>query len=620
MPKKVLIPVVFSICFLVACSPYAVPPKESFKTPTVNLVAVHQKSATYSRLYEDCSQQIDPQLREPDSFPGQREAAILPENDKDGAKDVILKQLQGHKGFTPDHLKDLLESAQKSFVRIELDTQHPFVLMDAVSLAIQFNRDIQKSHMQYQQSLGNLEVTSGAFDPSITADYSFTPSYSSADGESVIETETSFYSVGVQKMSRFGLETNAIFALNGDQRTLNSRDTEVGQGQLGLTFTMPVLKQSGIVSVDAEERANMLVVESSLASVVHQINSTLNDIAGYYWDYVAALHQLLLGIDAELRSRVILNDTKVLVANSIQATSTLIPLRADLATKVSARRVYEQNIFEARNQLAVSLGFPAKLAKTLPAPTSNFAKIDIATACSIRENEKSILNIALGNRQDMRAADFTVQQSKILEKKYKNDLLPSLSLIAGMTQTGFTPSDTLEDMFDSPHDGEFAVNAGIQMAFPVYNQTAQGQLRNQMGQTREQQLEYITVKETITSDIYNAVTGLFNAVEVVQLSEYAEEQYLQSTNDEFQKFKLGLNSILDVLNTTDNLNASRQNTVTARLNLATAIAGLRYGSATFFDGTADVTTVSETELVTPFPAAYMDTFIQPKKCEEVTFD
>jgi len=620
MSIKTLPVVIVCMSSLVSCSTYSVPPEEGFRSSPVTISTVHPKSATYARLLEDCSQETEIQQVDYGLVHSQSEGVIAPEIDEGQTMLEILRTSDNVQGFKPDNPEEFLQSAQKSFNRVQLDTQHPFVLMDAVALAIQFNRDIQTSYMQYQQSLGSLDVTSGAFDPSISAEYSYTPSYSSSDGVSVTEAETSFYSVGVTKLSRFGLETNAIFSLNGDQFNSDSLDSEKGEGQFGLTFTMPVLKQSSLVSVNAEERANILLVEASLAKIVNQINSTLNTIAENYWNYVATLQQLFLSIDAELRSEDILNDTKVLVKNSFQANSDLHSLRADWATKISVRRANEQNLIEARNQLAASVGFPVKLAKMLPAPTSNFANLDIQTACSIRENERKILDIAFQNRQDLKAADLSVQGSKIMEKKYKKDLLPGLNLIAGATQTGFTPSDSFGDMFDSSGEGEFAVNAGIQMAFPVYNQVALGQFRSQVGQTREQQIEYITVKETITSDINNAVAALFNAVDVVQLSVYGEEQYMQATDDEFKKFKLGLSSIIDVLNTTDRLNTTRQNTVTARFSLAKAIAGLRSGSATFFDEAVGVTTVSEVEFMTPFPAVYVNNFTMTEKCESAMSD
>ena len=624
MARKVLITLVFSTSILTACSPYTVPQDEAYRNSTINLSVEHSNSGTYNRLYEDCSREIDSHIEDSPPIPLQKETITPTENGDNEKVKLIISESLNLTNSTGDDYKNFIRSAQNSFNRIGLDTQHPFLLMDAAALAMQFNRDIQKSHMQYQQSLGSLEITSGAFDTNITAEYDFTPSYSSSDGESVLETETSFYSVGVNKISRFGLETNAFFSLNGDQSTLNNAESVVGQGQLGLVFTMPVLKQSGTVSANAEERANIILVEAALARTAHQINSTLNNITEYYWDYVASLHQLLLIIDAELSSKTLLDDTKVLVTNAIQANSDLHPLKADYANNISERRVSEQNVIEARNQLAVALGFPVKLAKTLPAPTSNFANLDFLTACSIKYNEPSILGIALDNRQDLRAAELTVQQSKIMEEKYQKDLLPGLNLVAGMTQTGFTPSNTLSDMFDSPGDGEFAVKAGIQMEFPVFNKIALGQLRNQVGQTREQQLAYIAVKETITSDINNAVTALSNALEVVQLSEYGEEQYLQATDDEVHKFKLGMSSILDVLNTSDRLNTTRQNTVSAKLNLAKAIVNLRSGSATFFDGTTAKaetdTTVSETELLTPFPVSYMEYFTKPENCSQQKFD
>lgn len=504
--------------------------------------------------------------------------------------------------------------ARESFNRVHLDTSNPFTLLDAAALTVQFNRDIRTSYAQYQQSLGSLEIARGNFDFTMQAKWNFTPSYSFADIDSTNKTDTSLHSLGFSMLSRSGLQTDATVTFTGQDLFTNSGNSELGEGNIALVFSMPLLKEFGTLSTGAEEQANLLTLEGSLAAVVHQINASLKTISETYWDYSATVQNLLLSIEALERSKQTLRATSILVENELLESSSLYVLRADLSSKESSRQNSEQQLVAARNKMAIDLGFPVKIAHLLPMPTTNFSEIERDKACRIKANLPLLLKTALAKRQDYRQTELQMKSSQILEAKYRRDVLPDVNMVAGITHTGFTTDSAFSEMLTTTSDGDSAIKAGIEVSLPWTNDTARGQLRNQLGLSRERRLAYRSVGETIGSDINDNINALFYDVEILNSQELAEEQYDQATIAEFQKFKLGTSSILDVINVANSLTAARKNTVSARANLATAITNLRYSTGTLLNDSGQENKLFLENLITPLPPEIFNNLPETGTC------
>lgn len=595
----------------ISCTNYSATELEKSAVPPIAAPEVETKSANIDRLIQNANRLTSAIDEQNSAIPDDQEDAFL----QAVASTLDVRSLDIVKNLVPNSSPRFAALARESFKRIQLDTGNSFSIMDAVALTVQFNRDIKTSYAQYQQSLGSLETARGAFDLTVQAEWNSTPSFSFAGKDSTNETDTSLYSFGVSRLSRFGLQTDVTFSYTGQDFFAHSGDSELGEGDIALVFSMPIFKESGTVSTAAEEQANILALEASLASVIHQINTSLNTMVGNYWNYVAAVQNLLLSIEALERSQETLENTKILVENDFQESSSLHALMADVASKESSRQYNEQQLAEARNSLAIELGFPVKIAHRLSMPTSHFTEIEMKNACLIKSNLPLLHKTAQARRQDNRSAELQMKSAQVMEAKYRRDILPDVNMIAGVTQTGFSLDNSLSEAFDAASDGESAIKAGIQMAIPWTNDTARGQLRSQLGQTWKLRLAYLSTQESIASDIDDNVNALFYAVEILKSQELAEKQYLEATDAEYQKFKLGLSSVLDIINVSNSLTASRGNTVNARANLATAITQLRYSTGTLLNDNKNENKLLFEDLTTPLPHSLLTQLSTNGTCE-----
>lgn len=598
----------------VSCGNYSATQLEKSVAAPISIPQVEPKSTTSDRLLANAYRMTassDEKNSALTDDAGKHEAASQREDDAGS-----LLSLESMKKITSGNSPEFAAFVKQSFSRVQLDLKDSFTLMDAVALAVQYNRDIKTSYTQYQQSLGNLEIARGAFDLTTQVQWSAAPTYSYY-GQDVAPTQTlntSTYTLGFSNLARFGLQTNATFSYIGQQLSPNYGYSQLGQGNLALTFTMPLLKQFGTTSTDAQERARLLGLEASLAAVIHQINTSLNATIGNYWNYSAAVQNLLLNIEALERSRETLKNTTILVENNLQEPSVLHALAADFSSKESSRQNSEQQLVAARNKLAISLGFPVTNARLLPMPTTEFPGLELEKACRIKGNLPLLLKTALAQRQDYKKAELQMKSSKVIEEKYRRDVLPNVNLVAGVAHTGFTEKSALSRQLETATTGDSAITAGVQVSLPWTNDNAKGQLRNQLGQTEELRFAYKSIQENIASDINNNTNALFYAVGILDAQEVAEQRYRKATEDELKKFQLGVSSILDVISVADRLNTARGNTVSARASLATAITNLRYSTGTLLNDGSQGNKLQLEDLTTPLPPSLLAGLSKTEDC------
>jgi len=611
---RLLVPVGIISLLLLSCGRYSATQLENSMGPPVAVPEVAAKTAGRDRLLKN-AYRMTASAEEQSSAAEEKTGDGEEKNDPrkiDNARELL--SLEMVKKLSSYNTPEFAELVKQSFNRVQLDTANSFALMDAVALAVQYNREIKTSYAQYQQALGNLEIARGAFDLTTQMQWNTAPSYTYLGYGIAQKTDSSLYSLGFANLSRFGLQTNATFSYTGQQLSPSTGYSQLGQGNMALVFSLPLL-QFGAASADAQEQARILALQASLAATVHQINTSLNTAIGNYWSYAAAIQNLLLSVDALERSRQSLANTTILVENHFQEPSTLHALSADLASKESARQNNEQQLVTARNKLAVTLGFPVSIAHQLPMPTSSFPAVEVAKACRIKANLPLLLKTALAKRQDYRQTELQMQSAKVLAEKYRRDVLPNVNLVAGITTYGFTEASAFAKELATVSDGDSSITAGIQVPLPWTNDTARGQLRNALGQTRGARLASLSAKETITGDVTNTANALFYAAEILRSQEMAEKQYREATDDELKKFQLGLSSILDILDVADRLNGARSNTVLARASLATAITNLRYSTGTLLNDGEQGRKLFIEDLTAPLPPSFLADLTETGGCQ-----
>ena len=443
-------------------------------------------------------------------------------------------------------------------------------LAAAIRSAIERNPTIRFQASQVAINEGLLQQANGAFDFTVSALLQGT--YGKADRQ-----ESVTYEAGVSKLLPNGITVGPL--AQAEQEL--SGNIAYTQSIVGLAFTIPLLQGLGTDVVTAQQRAAL----SSLEAQEHQLRfvtaTQLLEVVQAYWSLQAAEQQLAIDVQVESRYRELVTMTEALVKGAIQPAAQITQARASLEQSIASRIAAEQDLTEAVQNLAVLIGLPNHEVASAPR-----AAEPLTTQQSVptfdRATIQRLVDLALERRDDLRAAQKSVESNRILLVAVQNQLLPKLQLeiaggLGGLTEGSRQARDLV------PGEAEvngIAAQGTLTFSFPIENNVAKGQVVAQQGVVDQSVDSARLLASQISTGVVDAAQGLARAYAELLRLDQAYALFTQSVDDQRELFKLGMASIVDVTTTEQSLASAQSERLSGQLNYANAIAQLRYATGT----------------------------------------
>jgi outer membrane protein len=400
--------------------------------------------------------------------------------------------------------------------------------------------------------------------------------------------------VGVTKEYRTGVQINPFYETT---RTTDNLSTTQGtnMSHVGVQVTIPLLRGRGRQAVAAQETAAEVEVTATTFDRNQTISSLLASTSSSYWQAVAATKQLQVASSSEERGRAYLDNVQTLINAGRVAKTEINQVAANLATRTAGRIAAEQNLLQAQQQLALAMG--SDVSQILGANFSfeDFPEPDSQKLSRLEGNATGqYVQQALIERADYRAAQKRIAESRVLLVATQNALKPQLNLNFQTGFSGLSEGTAPAQFFNSPYraiQGLDAV-AGATYNFPLRNNLATGEVRQALASLNQAQLRAADLGRGIASSVVTAVNAVRNAA--LQLDQAREsvrssEAALQA---EREKFKLGFNSLVDVLTVEDRLTTAMTTEVSAELTYALALTQLRFATGTIVEPDKEVHSVN----------------------------
>lgn len=443
-------------------------------------------------------------------------------------------------------------------------------LAQAIRSAIERNPTIRYQASQVAINEGLLQQANGAFDYTVSALLQGT--YGKADRQ-----ESVTYEAGVSKLLQNGVTVGPL--AQAEQQL--SGNVAYTQSIVGLAFSIPLLQGLGTDVVTAPQRAALTNLEAQEHQLRYVTATQLLQVIQAYWTLEAAEQQLAIDVEVESRYRELVSMTEDLVKGSIQPAAQITQARASLEQSIASRIAAEQQLTEAAQSLAVLIGLPNDQVAHAPRAAEPLPTQQTVPAFD-RATIQRLVDLALERRDDLRAAQQSVESNRILLVAAQNQLLPKLNLqlaggLGGMTEGARQAKDLV------PGDAEvngLAAQGTITFSFPVENNAAKGQVVAQQGVVDQSLDSARLLASQISTGVVDAAQGLARAyAELVRLDQ-AFTLFRQSVSDQRELFKLGMASIVDVTTTEQSLASAQSARLSGQLNYANAIVQLRYATGT----------------------------------------
>jgi len=525
----------------------------------------------------------------------------------------------------PDYRAPQKPLPELTRVGVDMNRQHPLSLREALSMALENNKDIEVARENVRIAEFDLRGAQGLYDPRLSTQAFYerieSPISSFLAGGQNGSTITSDYT-GTMRLEgpspvlggNYHLDFSSVRLTTNNQFTALNPQFPSG---LSFSYTQPLLRG---LKIDASRR-QIQIARKNLSLTDAQFRQraidTITNVQRAYWDLVFALRSLQVQRDAVSVARTQLEHNKRLVNEGQLAPIDVVAAEAQIST-------YEQRVFTALEEVSrsennlknmIAQDQKAQLWGESIVPTD---PVDLAVP-DIQLPDA--LKTAMENRPELQQSNVLKEINEIDQRFFKDQTKPAVDLIgtyginglAGsvssnivnpLTQTsllqrqridelsvlaGLDPLPVIPPQQFSPDllggYGQSLQNllanrygtakVGVQISLPLRNRTAEANLGKSLVEgerigTQREQLE-----QTIQVDVRNALQSMRSAESRLRAASAARAANEQQFASEQRKLDAGQSTTFLVLERQTALTEARGLELKAQTDLNKAIADLQ---------------------------------------------
>ena len=420
------------------------------------------------------------------------------------------------------------------------DNTLPLTLKTAVETALASNLNLTLRREDTNIAAGAIDIARSRFDKQLNVDTGVEGSHSTPLYVGGVEDENSArLNATVSKQFETGtaVEVGVINSrYDTDVFGININPSYKAMVELGVS--QPLMRGFG----RDIQTGQVTAAEIEHTATIFQVDSTAADLAALvkkgYWNLVFAWQDIEVKKFSVSLARKLLEETEAKIAAGALAEVEIYQPQSEVTRREEDLIAAEQAIGLAEDELKLLLN--SKDWQTPFTPTDNPSTEPVTL-----EQEK-ILQHALTNRPDLKAAKMSIEAAKIRQTLAEDDLRPSLNLTGRVGYGGLDDGygDALDAAIDEP---DTLWQVGLQLTVPLDNSAAKGSLQqaraiHAQARTNMQLLELDITKSVRTTvrDIELAIKGM----EATRKTSIATKKRLEA---EQAKFDAGRSTTLDVL-------------------------------------------------------------------------
>lgn len=417
-------------------------------------------------------------------------------------------------------------------------------LQKAVEQALANNLNLKLQQQEVIVASGGVQSASGKFDTTVKAE----AGYKSQESTPLYQGAASEEDSGI-----WGVEATKLFT-TGTAITLGwnntSYDTDAA-GMLvdpsyanGLTLgiSQSLLKGFG----EDAQTAGTKVAEKQLAAASFQVDSQAADLAANvkkaYWSLVFAYQNIEVQQLSLTLARKLLEETEAKIKFGKLAPVELYQPQSEVARREEQLISAERAIGTAEDDLKLLLNNEQWQLTFIPTDEPPTAPVNL--------DEERILEHALQNRPDIKAASLLAEAARLEADRAADATRPDLSLVGkiGITGTDDTYGDSWDDSVSDP---ENLWQIGVTLTMPLENSAAKGYHQQAKAQYTKARLNTELLRQQVRRTVRTTIRDVALAIKALDATRKTSLATRKRLEAEQAKFASGLSTTLDVLTAQD---------------------------------------------------------------------
>jgi HAE1 family hydrophobic/amphiphilic exporter-1 len=527
----------------------------------------------------------------------------------DDKQEVAPEKLQGVPSIAPNYSSEDRSQPDLGRVGVDMTDQRSLTLNEAITLALENNKDIEVTRKNVKIAEFDLLAARGVYQPRFTGqtyyERSTVPNVSIFSSNQTTTQGSIVGNAGVTGyVPRFGTILRGDF--NNTRLTTNNPISILSpQNNANLTFslTQPLFRGRGF---DQNRRVIEIAKRNLSLTDVQFRQRSIEIIASVqraYWDLTYALRNLQVQRDGVKDAKDQLDHNRRLVEEGQLAPIDIVAAETQVAN-------FEQAVYEALNTVTQSenalknLIAPNRASQLWSESVTPVDPVDIdAPSTTLTE----ALSAALQNRPELEVNEAQKDLNKIDQRLYRDQKKPQIDLVASYSSAGIggsqnpdfnpnfpTPCNTnptspacqqqqanLAALTGNPYSGIFqnkypTYRVGVTFNLPLFgDKTAGAQLGRALVEGERLEVQREQIEQNIQVDVRNALQTLRTAEARLRAAAISRENSAKQYESEQRKLDNGQSDIYRVLERQTALTAARSAELRAQTELNKAISDLQ---------------------------------------------
>ena len=410
----------------------------------------------------------------------------------------------------------------------------------------------------------------------------------------VDQNSTTSYGLGVEQTLGSGAHIESGFSVGSTKSEYNVLQGIPTQttGSIRFGVRYPLQRNANGIEQSSALAASELERDASNEDLLQISATTVLNVVQTYWEIAARVRRLEILRESEVRAGELLAELRKLVDADHIPAAELNLAQASEAEKRAARLSEEQLLQQAwgalaRLTLADAGDVFAALPVTEPLPELNE---QMALAATWLPTQRDAV---LERRPDLRAARLRERAALLLMHAAQDKLRPQVDLVAGASSNAlaegsqaFRVADALGRNIVGP-----TINVGVEMRWPYRNDAAAGLFLARSAARDQATIRLRDLEGAVGPSLASAVNALLRTKLRYHETESATRRYAISVQNERTKRRLGLSTLIDVINLQDRLDSAQLALLSLRQEYATLLAQLEFDAGTLVNRGNQIFTV-----------------------------
>lgn len=454
-------------------------------------------------------------------------------------------------------------------------------LKDVIDTTLSANQNIKikKENLNYLKGLksSNKEV----FDPIVTTNISTktTKSQNSVliDPKTESTTKTNQFNLGIKKyyLSGITLSSGLRYNYNDVEQYQKTSDENIY-----LNISYPLLKNNTKRIVGGNLELSDIDIEIGKLNYQQKISTTILETISAYFNWVKLYKAYELNKLSKQRADKLYEEIQILTNADEKPKSDLKQPLASVISKNLSMITSKNDLANGRNLLCIAMDISLKQCAKLTNPTDNFFQIakDKSTILSSSNIYHQLLD---DNRVDLKILNMELKKSQLSLDISKDNIKDDLDFNINLSSNSQNKNSAISIPNIASNDREgHIVEFSLNYKFNLNKNNKKGQYVSSLSQYKQHKLSIEKIKKDAHFELEQHINKIKTTVGQYQQIQKSLKIYKEILQDEKDKYKLGMATTLDIIQTQESLSSVKLNIINYLYSFSLQAIQLKYYTQT----------------------------------------